>query len=259
MNRLLLVDGTNIVMRYAFAMAPQFVKEPENPGAGDAISRVVAACVAAVRECATIAGCSHGVIALDSGESWRKARYPEYKLGRNVSTRIWTAHFATECDRCRVHTVTSEGFEADDVIATIARRATDADRSCAVLSSDSDLLVLANDACDVYQFGRGDEPRYVKRSPAWIAEKYGIASPQQLPALKAIAGESGDNLPGLDGYGPVKARRLIERWGTVEALLASRALTDAQHERLTLMLSLVRLRDDAPIAAISPAVCRIAA
>jgi DNA polymerase-1 len=259
MSRLLLVDGTNLVMRYAFAMAPQFVKEPENPAAPETVARVASACVTAVRDCADVAMCSHVVVALDSHDSWRKELYPDYKLGRSVSTRVWSAHFAAECERRSVHAVRSDGYEADDVIATLARRASESARSCAVLSSDSDLLVLATESCDVYQFGRGDEPRFIKRSSEWIASKYGIATAGHLHALKAIAGESGDNLPGLDGYGPVKARRLLERWGTVEALLQSCALTQAQHERLTLMLNLVRLRDDAPIPAISSAECRIAA
>jgi 5'-3' exonuclease len=66
-----------------------------------------------------------------------------------------------------------------------------------VLSGDSDLLVLASDDCDVYQFGRKGEERFQRRSPEWICGKYGIASPQQLRAYKAIVGESGEGVPGL--------------------------------------------------------------
>jgi DNA polymerase-1 len=257
LSRILLVDGTNIVMRYAHAMASQIIHEPDNSAVSGDVERVVSACVKAVRECAKAAICPYCVVAFDGPDSWRKERYPDYKAKRDVSTRRWSEALQSACDRNGIFTVRCDRFEADDVIATLNRRIAERDMLRAVLSGDSDLLVLASEQCDVYQFGRKGEERYQRRSPEWICEKYGIASPQQLRAFKAIVGEPGEGIPGLDGYGPVKARALLERWGTVENLLESQALSEANRERLLLMLELVTLRTDVPVDAISPSACRL--
>ena len=257
MNRILLVDGTNIVMRYAHAMASQIIREPENPAVGGDVERVVSACVKAIRDCAKAALCGYGVVAFDARDSWRKKLYPDYKAKRDVSTRRWSEALQSACERNRIFTISCDTFEADDVIATLNRRIDEREMLRAVLSGDSDLLVLASDECDVYQFGRKGELRYQRRSPEWICEKYGIDSPQQLRAYKALVGEAGEGVPGLDGYGPVKARALIERWGTVEKLMESQALTDENRARLALMLELVTLRTDVPIEPISPSACRL--
>ena len=257
MNRLLLVDGTNIVMRYAHAMAPDVVRDSENAATDEAIARVTSACVRAIIECAEVSGSSYAIVTFDSGGSWRKARYPEYKTNRTVSTRHWSESLRSACEANHIHTVICEGFEADDVIATLERRARESGRRTAVLSGDSDLLVLANESCHVYQFGRKDEPRYAWRTKEWICAKYGIRSPELLRDFKSIVGEPGDSLTGIPGYGPKKALQLLERFGNAVALLASIALTEANREILSLMLELVTLRVDVPVAAISPADCRI--
>ena len=257
LNRVLLVDGTNIVMRYAHAMASQSVAEPDNPASSADRERVASACVKAIRECAKAALCGYAVVAFDSRDSWRKKLYPAYKAKRDVATHRWSEALRSACEANKIFTLSCDGFEADDIIATLDRRIGERGMLRAVLSGDSDLLVLASNECDVYQFGRKGEERFQRRSPEWIREKYGIASPQQLHAYKAIVGESGEGLTGLDGYGPVKARALIERWGSVDKLIESQALTEANRERLALMLELVTLRTDVPIGAISPSDCRI--
>lgn len=257
MSRILLVDGTNIVMRYAHAMAPDFVREPENAAAVPGIERVASACVRAVLECADVSNSPYAIVAFDSGGSWRKERYSTYKTNRTVSTRRWSEALRSACEASRLHTVTCEGFEADDVIATLEHRVRESGRRTAVLSGDSDLLVLASESCHVYQFGRKDEPRYVWRSQEWIRKKYGIVSPQLLRDFKAIVGETGDSLSGIPGYGPKKALQLLERFGSADALLESVALTEGNREILALMLELVTLRTDAPVGPISPAACRI--
>lgn len=259
MKRILLVDGTNVVMRFAHAMAAPFVSDPLNVAADRDVQRVMSAVIRAVRECARQAECQYAIVAADSSPSWRLDMYPEYKANRTVSTRAWSDRLGLECANQNVQFVRSPGYEADDVVATLAKRATDHDRPCAVLSGDSDLLMLASELCDVYQFGTKAEPRYVRRSPEWICEKYGIANPRQLRAYKAIVGEPGDNLPGIDGYGPVKARKLLARWGSGENLFQSVAFTAEQHARYALMLNLVWLRDDAPIGPINAAACRLEA
>lgn len=261
-KRILLVDGTNIVMRYAHAMMPHgSVGEPEaDDVTRERASDVFGAVERAIRECALHAGAAYCIVALDSAESWRKAIFDGYKASRaTAKTGWWSVGLQDRLSVTGVRCEISHGYEADDVIATLDVRGRRAGLLTAVLSGDSDLLVLASDQCDVYQFGRKDEPRFVKRSPEWIAKKYQIANAAQLRDFKAIVGESGDCLPGIDGYGPVKARALLARHGSAEALLASVAITIEQTERLKLMLQLVTLRTDAPLEPIVPATCRLIA
>lgn len=262
MRRILLVDGTNIVMRYAHAMMPHgSVDTPEESDiTRERSAAVFGAVERAIRECAQIAGAPYAVVAIDRSPSWRYDVYPEYKAARaGGGTSWWSEGLVTRLAANGIQCASAPGFEADDVVATLADRTVSSGRHAAVLSGDSDLLVLASEACDVYQFGRKDEPRFVKRSPEWIAAKYQIASAALLRDFKAIVGEAGDSLPGIDGYGPVKARQLLKRFGTAEALLESVALRESDRARLALMLTLVSLRTDAPIEAIAPAMCRLEA
>lgn len=262
MKRILLVDGTNIVMRYAHAMMPHgSVDAPEVSDATlERSSAVFGAVERAIRECAQIAGAPYAVVAIDRRPSWRYDFYPEYKAARTGGGTSWWSNGLVERLAANdIQCASAERFEADDVIATLVQRAVTSGRNAAVLSGDSDLLVLASDACDVYQFGRKDEPRFVKRSPEWIASKYQIASAAHLRDFKAIVGEPGDSLPGIDGFGPVKARQLLARFGSAEALVESVALRENDRARLALMLNIVSLRTDAPIDAIAPATCRLEA
>lgn len=251
--KILLVDGTNLVMRYASAMVPNL-----DEAVPDDVARVCRGVEKAVRECSgTFAECSHAIVALDSTDSWRKREYPEYKANRFGTTGVWSNRLAIHCGARGLYTLRSPGFEADDVIATLVARAGRAGYPSAVLSGDSDLLALASLYCDVWQFGRANEPRFVRRSMEWIAEKYEIDSSVHLTGFKALVGEPGDNLPGLPGIGPVKARKLLRQHGSVEALLSSGALTAEQTEQLTLMLHLVRLREDVPLDPVQPWRCKL--
>jgi 5'-3' exonuclease len=258
-RRLLLVDGTNIVMRYAHAMMPHgSVQLPEESDVTrERASDVLRAVERAIRECAVHADATHAIVAIDRGETWRRAPLATYKASRAGGTSWWSDRLADRLESNGKRSVSQSGFEEDDLIATLNHRANANGYPTAVLSGDSDLLVLASELCDVYQFGRNDEPRFVKRTPDWIAQKYQIASPAELRDFKAIVGEPGESLPGLDGYGPVKARTLLARFGSLEGILDSVALTSAQHERLMLMRDLVTLRTDVPLDAIPPAVCRL--
>lgn len=250
--KLLLVDGTNVVMRYASAMIPNLDEcVPEE------VVKVTRAVESAVRRCAQQIEATHVILALDSVENWRKARYPEYKATRTGTTGVWSNRLALHAASCGLAVQRASGFEADDIIATLVARSAKAGHSSAVLSSDSDLLALASLFCTVYQFGKKGEPRFAPRSMQWIAEHYQIASAGLLRDFKSLVGEPGDNLPGLPGVGPVKARAHLARWGSVEGLLRSGVLDVEQVQQLTLMRSLVTLREDVPLDPIVPSACRL--
>lgn len=254
--RILLVDGTNVVMRYAHAMAGNEVGAlPNHPLIVREVPSIMRAVEVAIRECAAVAQCTHAIVALDSGiESRRKALYPEYKGKRLQSTTIWGNRLAIYCHEHQILTQRWSGEEADDVIATLVARVGRAGSTCAVLSGDSDMLQLASLWCDVFQFGQKGEPRYVCRSMAWIAEKYGLKHSGQLPLYKALVGDPSDNLPGVKGIGKKKAQVLLRTFETAEAL---RACSMVPPEQFALMLSLVTLNEQVPLDPITPTMCRL--
>lgn len=251
--RILLVDGTNLVMRYASAMVPNL-----DEALPDDVRRVTRGVERAIRECAmTAAGCQHAIVALDSVESWRKAEYPEYKAHRLGTTGVWSNRLNMALVERGLFCVRAAGFEADDIIATLVARAARAGHSSAVLSGDSDMLALASLFCDVFQFGKQHDPRFVRRSMAWIAEKYEIGTSLNLRGYKALVGEPGDNLPGVPGIGKVKARKLLAEHGTIEGVMGSGALSVDQVQQCAFMLRLVTMREDVPLDPISPAMCKL--
>lgn len=249
---LLLVDGTNVVMRYASAMA-----SPDIDACDDATRLKVLASVAlALRTCASEISATHLIACFDSGVgSWRRELFPPYKVKRTMSTAAWSnlamQYLATDGIAC----VREAGYEADDLLATLATRAERAGRTVTILSGDSDLLQLASLSVSVVQFGRKGEPRFVKRSLEWIRTHYEIPTALHLAPYKALVGEPGDGLPGVSGIGPVKARKLLALADSIDDI--PKLLSPAEAEAYTLALQLVTLRDDVPLAPIHPADCRI--
>ncbi len=252
--KVLLVDGTNVVMRYAHAMMPDVVTLGGRVS-GEELDKVMSAVARVVRDVAKLASCTHAIVALDSGvESRRKALYPEYKGKRIEATLPWSNRLALYLASHGLMTLRWPGEEADDVIATLVSRIGRAEKTCAVLSGDGDMLQLAGPFCEVWQFGRGDEPKYVARSCEWIAEKYELAQASQLPLYKALVGDTSDNLPGVKGIGRKKAAVLLKAFRTADELRRSAMVPP---EQFNLMLSLVVLNDRIPLDPINPAACRL--
>lgn len=249
---LLLVDGTNVVMRFASAMVPRDTEPtPEQ------VRAVLHAVARAIAECAGTVEATHLVVALDSSvASWRREKFPEYKAHRTASTSVWSNRLALYLHEREAVTCRAPGFEADDVIATLAARLERAGRGGHILSGDSDLLQCASLLVRCVQFGAKGEPRFVARSLDWIKQKYDLPHAHHLAAYKALVGEPGDGVPGVPGIGPVKARRLL---ASVAALDDVPKLLKGEVEvaAYTLALDLITLRTDVPIDPIAPAACRL--
>ncbi|MEO7084033.1 MAG: hypothetical protein ABI442_01040, partial [Gemmatimonadaceae bacterium] len=202
--KLLVVDGTNVVMRCASVQT------------GVPRERVIASAGRMIRRAAEeFIHPSHLVVAFDApGASFRAALYPAYKANRADRAGESTGWGMQACgifETTGIYCSFVEGFEADDVVATIAARVVtaDEDSEAHILSGDSDLLSLAGDRVHCWQFGRknvpGDEALVIERTPQWIADKYGVSSPRLLNDYKALVGEPGDNIEGVRGIGPKRA------------------------------------------------------
>ncbi|HZO16627.1 MAG TPA: 5'-3' exonuclease H3TH domain-containing protein, partial [Polyangiaceae bacterium] len=163
-----------------------------------------------------------------------------------------------QVERCReifeaynVPIFTVPGYEADDLIATLVRRAVEHGLRVVVASSDKDLLQLVDDAHVVCW----DAMRGSVYGPPEVEKKYGVG-PGKMRELLALVGDSSDNISGVPGVGPKTAAKLLTDFGSIEGIFAAlesiqrpklRASLEAAREDVRLAYELVQLRDDAEL------------
>jgi DNA polymerase-1 len=155
------------------------------------------------------------------------------------------------------------GYEADDIIASLARVANGAGMDVVICSSDKDLTQLCTDDGGVAVL---DTMKNRKIGPAEVREKFGVG-PDRVGDVLALMGDSIDNVPGVAGIGPKTASELINKFGSLDALLAAAAAGGVPGKRgvaiheareaVRVSRELVRLRDDAPLPKTLPELHRI--
>ena len=200
----------------------------------------------------------------DAGDSFRTERYAEYKSTREKLDDELQADFDTAVTRVaqlleafRVPLVAVEGWEADDVIGTLARRAADAGMQAVIVSGDKDFYQLIGPRVALLNPGRGGpaavDEQWVDESNA--AERLGVP-PGQVVDYLALVGDSSDNVPGVRGIGDKGARQLLGQYGSLDAILAHAGEVAAKRQREALLAhaddarlsrELVTIRTDVPV------------
>ena len=199
-------------------------------------------------------------VVFDSGHSHRSQLYPEYKATREKMPR----ELRDSLPRIRElvgafgdRVVEVEGWEADDVIGTLAARAVEAGLEAVIVSGDKDFFQLVRPRVHLLNPGRGG-PHGVAAN--WVdersaTEKFGVA-PGRVVDYLALVGDSSDNVPGAPGIGPKTARKLLESYGSLEEVLAHAEEVRAKRpresllgnrERILLSKELVTIRTDAAV------------
>lgn len=157
------------------------------------------------------------------GKTFRHDKYPEYKAGRDKQPEDITLSIPYIKDilrAMRIPVVEMEGYEADDIIGTIARKAEADGFVTYMMTLDKDYGQLVSDKVFMYRpaiKGQGFEVR----GPEQVCGKYGISRPAQVIDLLALEGDASDNVPGCPGVGEKTAAKLIAEYGSVENLLDS--------------------------------------
>jgi DNA polymerase-1 len=196
--------------------------------------------------------------AIDVGETFRHREYPAYKAGRSAAPDALSAQFSSlrellDALGCPVFGV--PGFEADDVIATLARELEARGDAVLIASGDRDLLQLVRARVHVLFVGRRGGPMELYDQAA-VVGRFGIA-PEQLPSLTALVGDPADNIPKVPGIGARTGSALIAAHGNVEHLLDHlgdvraarvREALERNANEIRLHASLARLRDDVELA-----------
>ena len=152
--------------------------------------------------------------------------------------------------------LTVPGWEADDILGTLARQGEQQGMTVSVISGDRDLLQIVSERTEVViPKTKGGQTTYERYDPAAVKEAFGV-TPEGFIELKALMGDSSDNVPGLPGVGPKTAARILETFGTIENAhahvdevkpkKAMEAMRD-HYDDLMLSLKLVTIRTDAPV------------
>jgi DNA polymerase-1 len=218
-SRLLLLDGHSLAYRAFFALPAENFSTSTGQHT-NAVYGFTSMLINVLRDEAP----THVAVAFDiSRKTFRLTEYPEYKAGRSATPGEFEGQISLlheVLDALRIPYVEVEGFEADDVIATLTVEAVEQAGIDEVLicSGDRDTFQLVNDKVTVLYPVKGVS-ELARITPAAVETKYGIP-PQRYSDLAALVGESSDNLPGVPGVGPKTAAKWIQQYGDLTGLVA---------------------------------------
>ncbi|MFY1703254.1 DNA polymerase I [Micromonospora sp. WMMA1923] len=215
--RLLLVDGHSLAYRAFFALPVEnFSTTTGQPT--NAVYGFTSMLINVLRDERP----THIVVAFDvSRRSFRTERYAEYKAGRSETPDDFKGQVSLVKEvlaALRIPVVEKEGYEADDVLATLACQGRDQGMSVLVSSGDRDAFQLVDDRITVL-YPRKGVSDLARMDAAAVEAKYGVG-PQRYRDLAALVGETSDNLPGIPGVGPKTAAKWINTYGGVEGVVA---------------------------------------
>jgi DNA polymerase-1 len=215
--RLLLLDGHSLAYRAFFALPVEnFSTTTGQPT--NAVYGFTSMLINVLRDEQP----THIAVAFDvSRHSFRTERYAEYKAGRSETPTDFKSQVSLIKEvlaALRIPVVEKEGYEADDVIATLACQARDQGMSVLICTGDRDAFQLVDDRITVL-YPRKGVSDLARMDAAAVTARYGVG-PERYRDLAALVGESSDNLPGVPGVGPKTAAKWINQYGGVEGVVA---------------------------------------
>jgi DNA polymerase-1 len=158
-------------------------------------------------------------VSFDTGRTFRDDLYPEYKATRDKmpdDLRLQIERIRQLVDAFGIPILEAEGFEADDILGTVARQAAEQGIQVIILTGDRDLLQLADENVLIRLAGQ-KLSEASDHGPKQVEERYGI-SPSQLIDFKAMIGDTSDNIPGVRGIGKVTATKLLQEYDTLDTI-----------------------------------------
>ena len=217
MDKLFLIDAYALIYRSYYA----FIKNPRINSKGQNTSAIIGFCNT-LNEVLQKEQPSHVGVAFDPhGPTFRSEAFPAYKAQREATPEDIHAAVPIIKDILRAYHIPIlqvDGYEADDVIGTLSKKAHSIGIKCYMLTPDKDYGQLVTDRVSIYRPRHGGG--YEVMGPDEVCQKYGIVSPTQVIDLLALMGDSADNFPGCPGVGEKTASKLISEFGSVEQLLS---------------------------------------
>jgi DNA polymerase I len=250
-GRLVLVDAHSLIYRAYHALPPMSTTHGVVTNAVYGFTSMLPLVLGSRPE--------YAIAAFDVGKpTFRVEEYAEYKQGR----KAMPDDLRPQIELCRrvlealsIPMFGVEGFEADDVIGTLAKQAEEAGLNVTIVSGDLDCLQLVTKKVEALVPRRGLADTVVY-GPDQVRQRYGL-DPSQMIDFKALKGDTSDNVPGVPGVGDKTAAQLVQQFGTVENLLESLDSPDIkprirenlrQHaDRIRLGKRIVTIRTDVPV------------
>ena len=219
MNKLFLLDAYALIYRSYYA----FIKNPRINSKGMNTSAVMGF-VNTLNEIMQKEQPTHIGVAFDHGKTFRDEAFPQYKAQREATPediRASVPVIKNILTAMHIPVLQADGFEADDVIGTLATKAGAQGIETYMLTPDKDYGQLV--APNVFIFRPRHGGGYEKMGPEEVAAKYGIDTPAQVIDLLALMGDSADNFPGCPGVGEKTAAKLIAQFGSIDNMLTRTA------------------------------------
>ncbi|UGS37470.1 DNA polymerase I [Capillimicrobium parvum] len=213
-SELYLIDGNSLVYRAFFALPESIATSTGFP------TNAIFGFASMLVKLITDHGVVPTVVVWDRGSSGRKELYGEYKGHRPTKPDLLGQQYPHMEPLVEAFGYTNygvDGYEADDVIATIAERAKDAGLAVTIVTGDRDAFQLVDDRVRVMATSRGITETKLY-GPEDVEERYGIG-PELIPDFYGLKGDTSDNIPGVPGIGDKTAAQLLQRFGTLEEVL----------------------------------------
>ncbi len=254
-DHLFLVDGSGFIFRAFHALPPLTRKSDGLPvGAVSGFCNMLWKLLTDARDTSVGVTPTHFAVIFDySSKTFRKELYPDYKANRSAPPEELVPQFGLIREATRAFNLPcleTEGFEADDLIATYARKAEAIGADVTIISSDKDLMQLVTPMVHMY-----DSMKDKQIGIPDVIEKWGVP-PEKMIDLQSLTGDSTDNVPGVPGIGPKTAAQLLEEFGDLDTLLARageikqvkrRENIIANADLVRLSRELVTLKTDVPL------------
>ena len=242
-DRLFLIDGHALIFRMYYA----FLRHPMINSKGADMS-ILFGFTKYILELIEKEKPTHLAVAFDPpGGTFRHEMYPEYKGTRSETPQLIIDSLEPLCELCRAMgfpVLMMKGYEADDVIGSMAKRAEREGFETFMVTPDKDYGQLISPNIIQYKPGKsGSDNELIDVSE--VCEKYGIERPEQVIEILTICGDSSDNVPGVKGVGEVGAGKLIAKFGTVDNIYAHLdELTPKQREAFVNAEGHIRMSHD---------------
>ena len=255
MKRLFLLDAYALIYRayYALIRSPRINSKGENTSA-------IYGFVNTLEDIRRKEAPDMLAIAFDpSGPTFRHEAYPDYKAQREATPEDIKRSVPIIKDIIRAYNIPIievKGFEADDVIGTVAKRAAAEGIEVRMVTPDKDYAQLVGPNVLMQRPGHGNAPWEILGVEE-VCQKYGLADPKQVIDYLALMGDAADNIPGCPGVGPKTATTLIQRFGSIENLLehtdelkgAQRQKVEDNAEKIRFSKFLTTIKTDVPLDA----------
>ena len=227
-NTLLLIDGHSLALRSFFGIytmaekTGQHIFVRSDGQHTEAVHAFLSTLLSIIKDNQP----SHIAVAFDlPGGTFRTAEYGEYKGGRNAIPEAFDGQIdliKKMLGALNIPALTYENYEADDIVATLTRRGTEAGYKVLILSGDRDIFQLVTDEVTLlYPVTTGPSKGIQRMDPAAIEKKTKVP-PHMYPDLAALTGEQADNLPGVPGVGPGFAAKWLGEYGSLQGVLDNR-------------------------------------